>query len=120
MNLVPQAQAQTQNWSEINESCVVGDVATIQGIGCLLANLLSVLLTIIGIAGFIMLIYAAFNMLLSAGNSQAMEKSKNTMTFAVVGLILALSSFIILNILIDFTGIEILRNLSIPGSQKDW
>jgi len=120
MSLIPQAYAQTQSWSAINASCVVNDTATIQGIGCLLANVLSVALTLIGLAGFVMLLYAAFNMMLSAGNAQAMEKSKNTMTFAVVGIILALSAFIILNLIVDFTGIELLRTFSIPGSDTNW
>lgn len=121
MKLIPQAYAQTQEWADISQGCVSSDgVATVQGIGCLLANVFSVALTALGIAGFIMIIYAAFNMMIMGGNSQATEKSKNTITFAIIGIILALSSFIIINIISSFTGIEIIKNFSIPGSGKNW
>lgn len=120
MQIIKQAYAQTQEWSEISTGCVNNGVATVQGIGCMLANIFSIALTALGIAGFVMIIYAAFNMMIMGGNSQATEKSKSTITMAVVGIILALSSFIIINLISDFTGIEIIKNFIIPGSSKDW
>jgi len=121
MKIIQQAYAQTQEWSNISTGCVSEDgVATIQGVGCLLANVFSIALTVLGIIGFIMIIFAAFNMMVMGGNSQATEKSKNTITFAVIGIILALSSFIIINLISSFTGIEVIKNFSIPGSGKDW
>lgn len=121
MKIVEQAYAQTQSWSDINSACVSDNgVATIQGIGCMLANVMSIVLTLLGVAGFIMIIYAAFNMMIMGGNSQTVEKSKNTITMAIVGIILALSSFIIINIISSFTGIDLIKNFSIPGSGKDW
>lgn len=118
--IVKPVYAQTQAWENINGACVKDGVATVQGIGCMIANVFSVALTLLGIAGFIMIIYAALNMMLSGGNSQAVEKSKNTITFAVVGIILALSSFIIINIIASFTGINTIRDFVIPGSQTNW
>lgn len=121
MQIVKQAYAQTQSWTEINSGCVSSSgVATVQGIGCLLANVFSVVLTVLGIAGFIMIIYAAFNMMIMGGNAQATEKSKSTITFAIIGIILALSSFIIINLISSFTGIEAIKTFSIPGSEKNW
>jgi hypothetical protein len=120
MQLIPQAYAQTETWETINVNCVNNGVATIQGFGCMMANVLSVFLTVLGIAGLIMIIYAAFNMMLMGGNSQATEKSKNTITMAVVGIILALSAFIIINLIAEFTGIDAIKNFSIPGSGKNW
>jgi VIT1/CCC1 family predicted Fe2+/Mn2+ transporter len=116
--IIKPVQAQTETWQE--GVCVIDGVATVQGIGCLLANVLSVFLTLVGIAGFVMIIVAAFTFLLSAGKSQQVEKAKNTITMAIVGLILALSSFIILNLIASFTGISIIRSLSIPGSSTPW
>jgi hypothetical protein len=118
--LVKTVQAQTDSWENISPNCVVDGTATIQGIGCLLANVLSVILTVIGLAGFVMVIYAAFIMLTSAGKSQQVEKSRNTITMAIVGIILALSSFIIINLIANFTGISTLRTLIIPGSGTIW
>lgn len=118
--IVQPVQAQTQNWTDINTGCVIDGVATVQGVGCMLANFLSIALTLIGLVGLVMIIYAAFTLLLSAGKSQQVEKSKNTITFAIIGIILALSAFIIINLLAEFTGINIIKNLSIPGSDKNW
>jgi phage shock protein PspC (stress-responsive transcriptional regulator) len=118
--IISQAHAQTQKWTDISPACVNDGVATIQGIGCVLANILSVFLTVLGLAGLVMVIYAAFNLLLSGGNSQAMVKSKNTLTFAVVGIVLALSAFIIINLISNFTGIDIITNFSIPGSSTNY
>ena len=58
--------------------------------------------------------------MLSGGKSQEVEKSKNSITFAVIGIILALSSFIIINLIAEFTGISILKNFTIPGSETNW
>ena len=118
--IIKPVQAQTQEWAGINQNCVVNETATIQGIGCVLANVFSVALTLLGMTGFVMIIIAAFNMMLSSGKSQAVEKSKNTLTFAIVGIVLALSAFIILNLIAEFTGVSIIKNFSIPGSDKNW
>jgi hypothetical protein len=67
-----------------------------------------------------MIIYSAFNLLLSAGKSQEVEKSQKTITFAIIGIILALSAFIIINIIASFTGIDLIKSFTIPGSQKNW
>ena len=116
--IIKPVQAQTKEWEE--GVCVVDGAATIQGIGCLIANVLSVALTVIGLAGFVMIIVAAFSLLFSAGKSQQVEKSKNTITFAIIGIILALSSFIIINLIATFTGVSAIRSLRIPGSQTPW
>lgn len=118
--IVKQVRAQTKEWQSISEHCVVDGVATIQGIGCLLANVLSVALRLLGLAGFVMIIYAAFNLLMSAGNSQKVEESKKTITFAIIGIILALSAFIIINLIASFTGVSLVKEFTIPSSQKDW
>lgn len=111
------ASAQTGKWSGV---CVAGsvtggeDVATIQGLQCLIANIFTVIITVIGLAGFVMFIWGSFTWLLSGGNPKGVENARNTMLFAVVGLIVALSGFIILNLISAFTGVDVTR-FFIPG-----
>lgn len=112
--------AQTKTWKNINSHCVVDDVATVQGLMCLVTNVLSVTLPLIGIAGFVMMLFGALQWMLSGGNSQSVEKARNSMVFAVVGLILALSSFVIVNLIANFTGIEIIKEFTIPTSDYNW
>lgn len=90
-------------------------VATIQGLQCLLGNVLTVFITIMGLAAFVMFLYGSFRYLLSGGNSKATENARSTITFAVIGIVVALASYIILQLLTQFTGIE-LRNFIIPSS----
>lgn len=117
------AVAQTQRWEDLEQDiggtegyCVVGGVATIQGTMCLLANLLSVALTVIGLAGFVMMVVGSLTWLVSGGSSQNVEKARKTMTFAIIGLVVALSSFIIINIISSFTGID-LTEFVLPSSE---
>lgn len=113
--------AQTQDWETLQGEldsgyCVMNGAATIQGIVCLIANVLSVALTAIGLAGFVMMIVGALTWLLSGGKSENIEKARKTMTFAIVGLIVALSSYIIINLISTFTGISVIENFMLPSS----
>ncbi|NCN45607.1 MAG: hypothetical protein COU63_03670 [Candidatus Pacebacteria bacterium CG10_big_fil_rev_8_21_14_0_10_36_11] len=114
------ANAQTQAWTGVCVSTRDETVATIQGFQCLLANVLSGFLTLVGMAGFITLIVAGIRILLSGGNSQALEKSKSSITFAILGLIVALSAFMILNLVAEFTGVKTILNFVIPDSNHQW
>lgn len=113
-------QAQAVDWTtreaELGIVCSVNGVATIQGIMCLLANVMSVFLTLIGIAGFVMLVFGSIKWLISGGNSQTLESSKKTITYAFIGLILALGSVLIINIIARFTGINVIERFFIPSS----
>lgn len=116
--LPPVAQAQgPQVWDYGRlDYCAINGVATIQGLQCVLQNVFSVAITFIGLAAFVMLIVGSFGYLLSGGNSKGTEQARNTITFAVVGIVVALSAFIILNFVSIFTGVEEVTNFTIPES----
>jgi hypothetical protein len=107
-------------WTGVCVDDIHTDVATIQGFQCLLARLLSNFLTFVGIVGFLMLVVSGIRIMLSGGNSQAVEKSKSSVTFAIVGLVVALSSFIILNLIAEFTGVQSILQFSIPTADTNW
>lgn len=94
-----------QDWETV-EGCTIDGVATIQGLQCLIGNTLTVAITVIGLAAFVMLIFGAFGYMLSGGNSKGTENARNTITFAIVGIVVALSAFIILNLIANFTGLN--------------
>jgi hypothetical protein len=117
-----QAHAQTQAWSGV---CVAdingygtGDVASIQGLQCLIANLFTVGLTIIGLAGFVVMIVASLRYLLSGGNTKGIDTARSSITNAVIGLIVALSAFIVINLISAFTGVSLIKNFVIPNSDS--
>ena len=107
-----------QPWQNLNPECVNDGVATIQGIACLITNVFSVAITMLGLVIFVMFLVGSFYYLLSGGNAQTVEKAKKTFTFAVVGLIVALSAFIILNLIAVFTGIDLITKFVIPSSNN--
>lgn len=113
-----QAFAQTQTWSGVCVSSYDTDVATIQGLQCLLGNVFTIIISLIGLAAFVMFVIAAFRYLTSGGNTKGTETARNTMTFAVIGIVVALSGFIVLNLLATFTGLDDVTNISIPSSEN--
>ena len=80
------------------------NVATLRGIECIVGNLLGVAITLVGLGVLVMLIYASFQLLTSGGDPKAAAAAKGTATYAIIGLILALSSWFILSLLAGFTG----------------
>lgn len=112
-----QAKIETTEWKGV---CVgtgtASDVATIQGLQCVVANVLSVAITFIGLGGFAMLIMGGFKVLSSAGNAKGMEDGRNAITFSIIGLVVALSSWFILNIVSKFTGVPDILLFKIPGT----
>jgi hypothetical protein len=119
----PAMAQQTQAWSGV---CVAdatgfgsGDVATIQGLQCLIANVFSIAITVIGFAGFVMMIVASFRWLVSGGNSKNTETARNTFTYAVIGLVVALSAFIVLNLISAFTGVTVIQQFKIQTETSD-
>lgn len=92
---------------------VVDGVVTIQAIEGVVANILSIAVSGIGFAGFVMLIIGSFKYLLSGGDTKGTEGGKNTMTYAVVGLLVALTSWMILNFIATFTGVDTITRFSL-------
>jgi hypothetical protein len=92
------------------------DVATLQGFQCLIANSFSVIITVIGLAGFVMFIFGAFQWMLSGNNSKGVDTARQSMTYSVIGIVVALSGFIIINLIAGFTGVNIIKQFVIPTS----
>lgn len=89
-------------------------VATIQGLQCLIANVLQIAVSIIGFAGFVMMIIGAFRYLTSGGNAKGVDEGQKTITYAILGLVVALSAYFILNAIATFTGIPAILSFTIP------
>lgn len=111
------AQAQILNWDDPSTTgCVqdvdvgggvtVTDVATIKGFECLLRNVLGAATTFIGLASFVMIIVGAFLYLTSGGNTKGTEAAKQTITYAIIGIVVSLMAYFILNFVAIFTGVR--------------
>jgi len=81
-----------------------GGVATLKGLEGLFQNFVNSLLALAGIALFIMLIMGGFKYLSSSGDPKAVEAAKNTLTYAIIGMVLIALTFLILRLVENFTG----------------
>ena len=68
--------------------------------GTLITKLINVMLFIIGVLSVIMIIYGGIIYVISAGDSGRVSKAKNTIMYAIVGLIVALLAYAIVNFVI--------------------
>lgn len=75
------------------------------GDGGIFQQITNVLLFIIGVLSVIMLIVGGIRYVVSGGNQQAVTSAKNTILYAIVGLIVAILAFAIVNFVVgSFTG----------------
>ena len=80
--------------------------AKISNLEGVFSNIVSVALTGAGIAVLVMFIVGGYGFLMAGGEKEPTQKAQKTLTFAVAGLILVLSSWIILNLLGKFLGVD--------------
>lgn len=69
-----------------------------------LGNALSLVFGVIGAASVIMVIYSGIQMTASAGDAAAVTKARNTLIYSIIGLILAISAYAIVNIVMNKIG----------------
>ena len=104
--------AQPQAWTG---RCVAHtDVATIQGIECLFANVLRVIMYFIGLAFFIIFIKNGFTYILSGSDQKRLAQVSASLTLSFIGLIGVILSWLIIKFIQDFTGVNV-TDFSVPG-----
>ena len=82
----------------------IDGVATLKGLEGIFANTVSALLAIAGILLFIMLIWGGFSYITSGGDPKKVEQARNTLTYAIAGMVVVALAFMILRFIEDFTG----------------
>ncbi len=96
-------------WDQYPKCQLLEGVPNIYCLEAVFGNILSVVVTLAGIALFIMLTVGAVRFLVSGGEPKAVETARKTMTSALIGIVLIISSFLILKLLANFTGIDLLK-----------
>ena len=110
--LLPQP-AFAQDW----ESCMVtltnevGDaIATVPTLRCvevIFQKILNIAVELAVVVLFLFIIIGGFKFLTSGGDPKATESAKNTLTYAILGIVLLIGIWLILKFIEYFTGIEV-------------
>lgn len=80
------------------------------------ANVLQAAIALAGVALFIMLLVGGIKYITSGGDSKAAASAQQTITWAIIGIVLLASAYLILRLIANFTGIDAILNFQIYGS----
>jgi hypothetical protein len=95
------------SWSATPGCQTNGDVASIACLEPLLKNAIFSLVSLSGLALFLMLVVGGFNFLLSGGDQKKLEKAKSTITTAIIGLVVVVMAYLIIRTIEVFTGVNV-------------
>lgn len=83
------------------------DVATLQDLEVVFGNVVNVILGLAGVVLFIMLILGGFSYITSGGDPKKVESARNTLTYAIGGMIFIALAYLILKFIETFTGVPV-------------
>ena len=93
------------------------DPAQLSGIVAIIENIIKLLAPAAGIAFFIMLLFGGYQFLTSGGDPKAVGAARGTLTYAVIGIILVVSAWLILQLVGNITGANVTTiELDVPVS----
>ena len=94
--LTPQA-AYAGIWIECPEALDICDNTLLQ----LITRISNILLLLVGLVAVLFIIIGGFQYITSAGNPENVSKAKNTILYAIIGIIVTLLSYAIVKFIID-------------------
>lgn len=101
-------------WNEIVKGCIVEDkgneVATLSCIPAIFSNLLTSLLMLVGTFALFLFIFAGFKFMNAGGDPKKLEGARNALVYGILGLLLVLFSFLIINVISIVTNVECIKS----------
>mgnify|MGYP006919896882 CR=1 FL=1 len=84
-----------------NEARGTGQVSNLEGNGGVIQTGINILLYIIGVISVIMIIIGGLRYATSGGNASTVTSAKNTILYAVIGLVIAIFAYAIINFVLN-------------------
>ena len=81
-------------------------VATLDCIPVVLQNIINSLILLAGIVCVFLIVFAGYKFVMSEGDPEKIASARKTIFYAIGGFFLVLASFLILNVLGKFTGVN--------------
>lgn len=94
--------------------CVINGIPTLGCIVPVYRIAISTALSGIGIVSLFFIIFAGIKFTTSGGG-KGVEEAKNMLTYAIVGLLIVLLSFFVINTISGFTGVQCIATFSLNG-----
>lgn len=79
-------------------------------------NIVHAALIFIGTVVVILIIFAGYKFITSGGDSKQIEGARKAITYAIIGLLVVLLSFFIINLIATITGVTCLQNFGFSQS----
>ena len=99
-----------QDWGTCMQTMPNGDkIPTLKCFEVIFANVLTMAVSLAVLALFVMLIVGGFKFMTSGGDPKATASGQQTMTYAIVGILLMALAYLIFMIIGSFTGVNILH-----------
>lgn len=84
-----------------------GEPPQLQEVSTYIGNIIEIAIPLVGIIAFIMILIGGFTILSSGGNPENTQKGKSIITYAILGIILTVVSWLILLFIQNFTGAQV-------------
>lgn len=98
----------------INLSKTGGNINKLTDVNKVIGNAITILITIALIAVLFMLIYGAFEWIISGGDKEKVASARNRITHALIGLLILGLAFLIVTVVGTIIGVNVLQGLTIP------
>ena len=105
----------TEFWGDCVDKAT--GVATLNCIPIVLKNVISAFLVFAGIVAVIIVIISGYKFISSRGDQKKVQGAKTSLTYAILGLIVILLAFFIINIIAYVTGADCIRFFSFTKCQ---
>jgi len=90
-----------------DSTCLVDGVAQFTCLESVFRNVVVALTALVGIALFIMLVIGGYGFLFSGGDQKKLEKARGTLTSAIIGVVVIVVAYLILETIHRFTGVDV-------------
>ena len=89
--------------------CVQNGVATLDCIGPLFQNIINAALVFAGVVALFFIIFSGIKFITPSGDPKQVEGARKTLTYAIIGLLVILFSFFIINLISYVTGVSCIK-----------
>ncbi|MGE5041629.1 MAG: pilin [Candidatus Levyibacteriota bacterium] len=106
----------TQDWSSCTDTSVdPTGVAKLSCIWVVIQNVINAALILSGVVAIFLILWSGFQYVTSNGDKEKVDSARKRLTWAIIGLVFILCSFVLLRLISSFTGVS-MEQLTQPGA----